>query len=77
MYLVHYVFVVWLQYALLGPALPALVKGAIVFAVTLALSWIAVAMLGRLPLLGHIVGAAPTATHAAQPPSRSDLLARR
>src|SRR5262249_31495953 len=31
MYLVHYVFVVWLQYAMLGVALPAIVKGALVF----------------------------------------------
>ena len=32
MYLVHYLFVVWLQFALLGLELPGLVKGAIVFA---------------------------------------------
>src|SRR5579875_2549163 len=34
MYLVHYVFVVWLQYALLGAALPAVVKAGAVFAGT-------------------------------------------
>jgi hypothetical protein len=39
MYLVHYLFVVWLQYALLGAALPAVVKGAVVFAGTLVASW--------------------------------------
>jgi peptidoglycan/LPS O-acetylase OafA/YrhL len=38
-YLVHYVFVVWLQYALLGVALPAIAKGFIVFAIALLLSW--------------------------------------
>lgn len=38
-YLVHYVFVVWLQYALLGNDLPAPVKAPLVFAGTLALSW--------------------------------------
>jgi len=38
-YLVHYVFVVWLQYALLGAALPAFVKGVLVFASALLLSW--------------------------------------
>ena len=37
-YLVHYVFVIWLQYLLLGAALFAVAKGAIVFAGTLALS---------------------------------------
>ena len=38
-YLVHYVFVVWLQYALLGATLPAVVKGVLVFASALLLSW--------------------------------------
>jgi glucans biosynthesis protein C len=38
-YLVHYVFVVWLQYALLGATLPAVVKGVLVFVSTLLLSW--------------------------------------
>jgi peptidoglycan/LPS O-acetylase OafA/YrhL len=38
-YLVHYVFVVWLQYALLGTPLSAIAKALIVFAGTLALSW--------------------------------------
>lgn len=39
MYLVHYAFVIWLQYALLPAGLPALAKAAIVFAGTVALSW--------------------------------------
>jgi peptidoglycan/LPS O-acetylase OafA/YrhL len=39
MYLVHYVFVVWMQYALLDLPLFAIVKAAIVFSVTLLLSW--------------------------------------
>ncbi len=38
-YLVHYVFVVWLQYALLGAAMPAIVEGTLVFASALLLSW--------------------------------------
>jgi peptidoglycan/LPS O-acetylase OafA/YrhL len=38
-YLVHYVFVVWLQYALLAATLPAAVKGVLVFASALLLSW--------------------------------------
>jgi peptidoglycan/LPS O-acetylase OafA/YrhL len=38
-YLVHYPFVVWLQYALLGATLPAVVKGVLVFASALLLSW--------------------------------------
>ena len=39
MYLVHYPFVVWMQYALLDVPLPAIVKAALVFAVAVALSW--------------------------------------
>jgi glucans biosynthesis protein C len=38
-YIVHYVFVIWLQYALLPPALPGLVKATIVFAGAVVLSW--------------------------------------
>ncbi len=38
-YLIHYVFAVWLQYALLGSALPAIGKAAVVFAGTLLASW--------------------------------------
>jgi peptidoglycan/LPS O-acetylase OafA/YrhL len=38
-YLFHYVFVIWTQYALLDVPMPAVAKGAIVLSVTLALSW--------------------------------------
>jgi hypothetical protein len=57
MYLVHYPFVVWLQFALLGIALPATIKGPVVFGCTLFLSWWTVAALRRLPLVGQIIGA--------------------
>jgi acyltransferase-like protein len=40
-YLVHYVFVLWLQYALVGVPLNALVKVTVVFSAALALSWAA------------------------------------
>ena len=40
-YLFHYLFVVWLQYALLSLTLPAVAKATIVFAGTLLLSWAA------------------------------------
>jgi hypothetical protein len=52
MYLLHYIFVVWLQYALLNAPLFAVAKAAIVFGVTLVLSWAASAALRRLPLHG-------------------------
>jgi hypothetical protein len=57
MYLVHYLFVVWLQFALLGMPLPAVIKGAVVFGGVLFLSWSTVAALRRLPSAGQIIGA--------------------
>ena len=52
MYLIHYVFAVWLQYALLGTGLFAIGKASIVFGGTLIMSWsIAAAMGGALPAL--------------------------
>jgi len=52
MYLVHYVFVVWLQYALLGIGLFAIAKAAIVFGLTVTMSWTVAAAAGRaLPVM--------------------------
>jgi glucans biosynthesis protein C len=56
-YLVHYVFVVWLQYALLNAPVFAFVKAATVFGLTLVLSWAASAALRRIPLRGRQRGA--------------------
>jgi glucans biosynthesis protein C len=56
MYLVHYLFVVWLQFALLAVAVPAVLKGVVVFAVTLLLSWGTVAVLRRLPSVAQVIG---------------------
>jgi peptidoglycan/LPS O-acetylase OafA/YrhL len=57
LYLVHYVFVVWLQYALLAAGLLAVVKGAIVFAGTLLLSWGIIAAIRRIPPAAQVIGA--------------------
>jgi peptidoglycan/LPS O-acetylase OafA/YrhL len=46
MYLLHYVFIVWLQYALLPFGLFAIGKAAIVFGGTLALTWAAAVAFG-------------------------------
>jgi surface polysaccharide O-acyltransferase-like enzyme len=54
-YLIHYAFVSWLQYALLKTALPAIAKGAVVFLGTLALSWSFTAALRRIPGVARIV----------------------
>lgn len=48
-FLVHFVFVSWLGYALLGAALPALAKFLLVTAGALALSWGATILLRRIP----------------------------
>jgi surface polysaccharide O-acyltransferase-like enzyme len=50
MYMIHYPFVVWLQYALLDFALPAIFKFTLVFAGTLSLSWPASSMIRRFAL---------------------------
>jgi peptidoglycan/LPS O-acetylase OafA/YrhL len=55
MYLVHYVFVTWLQYALLGVRLGPVVKGSIVFVVAMALSWSSVAALRRIPAVARVI----------------------
>ena len=56
LYLLHYVFVVWLQYALLGTPLPAVLKWAIVFSLTLLLSWITAATVRRVPFAAWLIG---------------------
>ncbi len=65
LYLVHYDFVVWLQYALLAATLFAVIKGAIVFGGTLILSWITILAVRRIPFGARLVGATPYAIAAA------------
>jgi len=55
-YLVHYVFVIWLQYLLLGVVLFAAAKAAIVFAGTLALSWTTAAAMCRVSIGARLIG---------------------
>jgi hypothetical protein len=47
-YLLHYPFVTWLQFGLLGLAWPGVVKGALVFVGAVSLSWGTVAVYRRL-----------------------------
>jgi hypothetical protein len=56
MYLVHYLFVVWLQYAVLSAAWPAVAKFACVFAGTLLASWGLSAALRLLPPAAQVIG---------------------
>ncbi|MDB5546797.1 MAG: Acyltransferase family protein [Tardiphaga sp.] len=54
-YLVHYIFIIWLQYAVFDLALSPFAKFAIVFAGTLAGSWIVVAMARRLQVVRRLI----------------------
>ena len=56
LYLLHYVFVVWLQYALLAVPASAVIKAPIVFGLTLALTWIAVTAVQRYSLGARLIG---------------------
>jgi len=54
-YLVHFGFVLWLQYALLQAALPAAAKVAAVISAALIASWITIAALRRIPLVARVM----------------------
>jgi surface polysaccharide O-acyltransferase-like enzyme len=54
-FLTHYIFIIWLQYAVYEPALPAFVKMAIVFVGTLAASWTLTAVLRKVPVVGRMI----------------------
>jgi len=55
MYLIHYVFVSWLQYARLRAGLPAIAKGSLVFLGTALMSWGATAAARRIPALARVI----------------------
>ncbi len=55
MYLIHYAFVSWLQYALLRASLPAIAKGSIVFAGAVLLSWGTTAALRCIPGVAQVI----------------------
>ncbi len=54
-YLFHYVFITWLQFALLGIQIPALAKFLIVFVVSLVASWGLITILKRMKLVSSII----------------------
>ncbi len=54
-YLLHYIFIIWLQYAVYDYSLPAIVKCAIVFAGTLSLSWALTVALRRIPFVARMI----------------------
>jgi len=54
-YLVHYAFVSWLQYALLKSQLSGFAKLTIVLSLAIVLSWITTAALRRIPACARIL----------------------
>lgn len=68
MYITHYPFVSWLQYALLGAVLPAAAKATMVFLGAVALSWTVSAALRRIPAVGRVLS---TVTQVAPTPLES------
>jgi len=54
-YLVHYAFVSWLQYALLKSQMSAIAKGSLVFLAAVLLSWGATAALRRIPAVARVI----------------------
>jgi surface polysaccharide O-acyltransferase-like enzyme len=54
-YLVHYIFIIWLQYAVYDPVWSPFLKFAIVFAGTLIGSWTTVILLKKIPLVARIL----------------------
>jgi peptidoglycan/LPS O-acetylase OafA/YrhL len=55
MYLVHYVFITWTQYLLLGVSMPAALKALCVLVVAVSASWIIVAQLRRIPIVAQTI----------------------
>ncbi len=54
-YVLHYPFVTWMQYALLEVRPGAFVKGMLVFCTALAASWGSAVMLRRLPGVARVI----------------------
>lgn len=55
MFLVHYPIALWIQYALYDYSLPAIVKAAIGFVLTVLLSWALTAGLRKIPGASHVL----------------------
>jgi surface polysaccharide O-acyltransferase-like enzyme len=54
-YLLHFIFLIWLQYVVYDPAFPAFVKFAIVFTGTLSMSWALTVLLRKIPVVARTI----------------------
>jgi peptidoglycan/LPS O-acetylase OafA/YrhL len=54
-FLTHYIFILWLQYAVYDYSWPAFAKFAVVFIGTLALSWMVTLLLRKIPVVARMI----------------------
>ena len=54
-FLLHYIFIIWLQYVVFDPAFPAGVKAAIVFVGALGGSWALTVLLRKIPFVARMI----------------------
>jgi surface polysaccharide O-acyltransferase-like enzyme len=54
-FLLHYIFIIWLQYAVYDPPLPVGIKFAIVFTGTLSISWGLTLLLRKIPFVARLI----------------------
>jgi hypothetical protein len=54
-YILHFIFLIWLQYIVYDPAFPAFVKFVIVFTGTLSMSWALTVLLRKIPLVARTI----------------------
>jgi Acyltransferase family len=54
-YLLHFIPLIWLQYAVYDPAFPAFAKFAIVFTGTLSISWALTVLLRKMPAVARMI----------------------
>jgi peptidoglycan/LPS O-acetylase OafA/YrhL len=54
-FLLHYIFIIWLQYVVFDPAFPAGIKAAIVFVGALGGSWALTVLLRKIPFVARMI----------------------
>jgi surface polysaccharide O-acyltransferase-like enzyme len=54
-FLVHYMFIIWMQYVVYDTSFPAAIKAAMVFVVTLSGSWLLTLLLRRIPFVARMI----------------------
>jgi len=77
MYVVHYPFVVWLQYSLLGVAVFAAAKASLVIAGTVLLAWLTTFAMLSTPIVSRLIGGERPAMKRPRTPLRNSTGAGR